>query len=129
VQLPPAEIIDFFSDTSFQKFLDDDHGLSDEYRPEDIISLHSDFTANYSSNFQLRKEAGEQFADMARAFANAFSFKSKLSLTSAYRSPTYQKQLASTCSTQRCALPGTSEHEAGLALDLGVNGGNILGNQ
>jgi LAS superfamily LD-carboxypeptidase LdcB len=116
-----------FSDTSYQKFLDDDHAFASDYRPNDIVPIHSDFTSNRSSNFQLRAEAAEHFADMARAFSHAFNFKSRLSLTSAYRSPIYQKQLASNCSAQRCASPGTSEHEAGLAVDIGVNGGNILG--
>jgi D-alanyl-D-alanine carboxypeptidase len=117
---------DFTSDASYQKFLDDDHAFTTDYIPKDIVAIHSDFTSNTSANFQLRSEAATQFADMARAFSHAFNFKSRLSITSAYRSSTYQKKLASTCSTERCALPGTSEHEAGLALDLGVNGGNIL---
>jgi LAS superfamily LD-carboxypeptidase LdcB len=69
------------------------------------VSIHSDFTANRSADFQLRDEAATQFADMARAFAYAFTFKLKLSITSAYRSPTYQKKLAANCSLERCALP------------------------
>jgi D-alanyl-D-alanine carboxypeptidase len=117
---------DFFSDHSFQKFLDDTHTLTPSYRPDDVVEIHSDFTANAASRYQLRQEAAIQFADMARAFADTFNFEAKLSLTSAWRSPVYQKQLSATCSTQRCALPGTSEHEAGLAVDVGVNGGNIL---
>ena len=58
---------------------------------------------------------------MAWAFSNAFGFKAKLTINSAWRSQKYQRQLASNCSAGRCAKPGTSEHEAGLALDLGVN--------
>jgi LAS superfamily LD-carboxypeptidase LdcB len=96
---------DFLSDASYQKFLDDDHAFSESYLPQDIVPIHSDFTFNSSATFQLRKEAAEQFAAMARAFAFAFDFKSKLSLTSAYRSPSYQKKLAATCSTERCAIP------------------------
>ena len=119
---------DFHSDSSFQKFLDDTHAMSTSYIPTDLVKIHSDFTFNKSSTYQLRQEAAEQFADMARAFSNAFDFKSRISITSAYRSSAFQKSLAKNCSTTRCATPGTSEHEAGLALDLGVNGGNILGN-
>lgn len=120
------EGFDFFNDASYQKFLDNTHTLSASYRPSDIVSIHSDFTANDASRFQLRQEAATKFAEMAWSFANAFDFKSRLSLTSAYRSSNYQKQLAANCSTERCASVGTSEHEAGLAVDLGVNGGNIL---
>jgi LAS superfamily LD-carboxypeptidase LdcB len=118
---------DFFSESSLQRFLDDDHPFTAEYIPEDIVPIESHFTFNASSDFYLRSEAAVQFADMARAFSNAFGFKQKLSITSAYRSPVFQKSLASGCSTSRCASPGTSEHEAGLAVDIGVNGGNILG--
>ena len=64
---------------------------------------------------------------MARHFRNNFKGKKKLSITSAYRSFKHQQQLLkSYCkSKQQCAEPGSSEHQAGLALDLGVNGGRI----
>ena len=119
---------DFHSDSSFQKFLDDSHAMSVSYDPIDLTHIQSDFTFNSSSTYYLRQEAAEHFSNLAWAFSNAFDFKSRLSITSAYRSSAFQKSLAKNCSTARCALPGTSEHEAGLALDLAVNGGNILGN-
>ena len=117
--------MDFYSDNSFQKFLDDYHPLSANYSANDIVKINSDFTFNKSSNFSLRKEAAEMFEWMAWAFSNAFGFKAKLTINSARRSPTFQRQLASSCSVWRCAKPWTSEHEAGLALDLWVNGWNI----
>lgn len=117
--------MDYYSDTSFQKFLDDNHPLSQNYEANDIVKINSDFTSNKSSNFKLRKKASEMFEGMARAFSNAFEFKAKLTINSAWRSQKYQRQLANNCSLWRCAKPGTSEHEAGLALDLWVNGGNI----
>ena len=117
--------MDYYSDASFQKFLDDNHPLSQNYEANDIVNINSDFTSNRSSNFKLRKKAAEMFEGMARAFSNAFGFKAKLTINSAWRSQKYQRQLASNCSAWRCAKPGTSEHEAGLALDLWVNGGNI----
>ena len=117
--------MDFYSDDSYQKFLDDSHPLSWNYEVNDIVKINSDFTSNKSSNFSLRKEAAEMFEWMARAFSNAFDFKAKLTINSAWRSQWFQRQLAASCSTTRCAIPWTSEHEAWLALDLGVNGGNI----
>jgi LAS superfamily LD-carboxypeptidase LdcB len=48
-----------------------------------------------------------------------------LTINSARRSQAYQRKLAASCSTSRCATPWTSEHEAWLALDLWVNGWNI----
>ena len=117
--------LDYYSDASFQKFLDDNHSLSQGYEASDIVKINSDFTSNKFSNFSLRKKAAEMFEWMARAFSNAFEFKARLTINSAWRSQNFQYQLASNCSAWRCAKPGTSEHEAGLALDLGVNGGNI----
>ena len=117
--------MDFYSDDSYQKFLDDNHSLAWNYEASDIVRINSDFTSNKSSNFMLRKEVAEMFEWMARAFSNAFDFKAKLTINSAWRSQAYQRKLISTCSTWRCAKPGTSEHEAGLALDLWVNWWNI----
>lgn len=113
--------MDYYSDSSFQKFLDDNHTLSQNYEANDIVNINSDFTSNKSSNFKLRKKAAWMFEDMARDFSNAFEFKAKLTINSAWRSPSFQRQLAGNCSVWRCAKPGTSEHEAGLALDLWVN--------
>ena len=117
--------MDLYSDSSYQKFLDDNHPLSTNYEATDLVAIHSDFTSNRSSDFKLRKKAAEMFEGMARAFSNAFGFKAKLTINSARRSQKFQRQLASNCSAWRCAKPWTSEHEAGLALDLGVNGWNI----
>ena len=91
-------IVDFYSDNSFQKFLDDNHLLSESYEATDIVKINSDFTTNDSSKFYLRKEAAIQFADMARAFSNAFDFKAHLTINSAWRSQAYQRKLASNCS-------------------------------
>ena len=104
--------MDYYSDVSFQKFLDEHHPLSQNYEANDIVKINSDFTSNKSSNFMLRKEVAEAFESMARAFSNEFNFKAKLTINSARRSQSYQRQLASNCSTSRCAKPGTSEHEA-----------------
>ena len=117
--------MDFYSDDSFQRFLDDNHPLSWNYEAKDIVKIYSDFTTNKSSNFSLRKDVANAFELMAWAFSNAFDFKARLTINSAWRSQSYQRQLAASCSNTRCAKPWTSEHEAGLALDLWVNGGNI----
>ena len=117
--------MDYYSDNSLQKFLDDKHPLSASYEASDIVRINSDFTSNKSTDFYLRKEAAEAFEHMARAFSNAFEFKARLTINSAWRSQAYQRKLAASCSTSRCATPWTSEHEAWLALDLWVNWWNI----
>ena len=116
--------LDFYSDESLQKFLDDNHPLSNWYEA-DVVNIMSDFTSNNSSKFYLRDDAAKAFEWMAWAFANAFDFKARLTINSARRSQAYQRKLVSTCSTWRCAKPWTSEHEAWLALDLWVNWWNI----
>lgn len=65
---------------------------------------------------------------MAWAFSHDFEFKVKFSISSAWRSNKYQEELRVSCASSRCADAGASEHEMGLALDLGINGGNIMRN-
>ena len=119
------EKIDFYSDNSLQKFLDDNHWISANYKFNDLVNIKSDFTSNNSKNFMLRKDVAKAFESMARAFSNAFNFKAKLTINSAWRSQWFQRELAWSCSKWRCAKPWTSEHEAWLALDLWVNWWNI----
>ncbi len=115
---------DLVSDTSLQRFLSDEVPFTDpKYIPEDLAPIESDFTSNNAKKFQLRKEAGTAFADMARHFWNSFQGKKKLTITSAYRSFGHQEYLQQHyCHKGQCAEPGSSEHQAGLALDLGQNG-------
>lgn len=61
IQQEQAKKIDYYSDDSFQKFLDDDHPLLSSYSAQDIVKINSDFTFNKSSDFSLRKEAAEMF--------------------------------------------------------------------
>ena len=119
---------DTSTDASYQKFLDANHPFNDlKYRPNDLAAIESDFTANNARKFQLRKEVWTQFADLARHFRDHFKGKKKLSITSAYRSFAHQEQLLkSYCKAKnQCANAGSSEHQAGLALDLGTNGGRL----
>ena len=105
IDLEWAESVDYYSDDSIRKFLDDNHPLSANYEASDTRKLNSNFTSNRSSKFMLRKEAAEAFELMAWAFSNAFDFKAKLTINSARRSQAYQRKLASTCSSVRCAKP------------------------
>lgn len=119
------EQIDYYSDDSIRRFLDDNHPLSSDYEVSDNRKIISDFITNKSSNFYLRDEVADAFEEMARAFSNAFDFKAKLTINSARRSQWFQRQLSKNCSNARCAKPWTSEHEAGLAVDLWVNGRSV----
>lgn len=114
-------LYDLTSDTSLQKYLSDDTPFIDRgYVPSDLQNIDSHFTANDSSRYQLRQEAALQFADMARQFWHHFD-GDKLLITSAYRTPDVQNYLFhSFCKKDQCATPGTSEHQAWLAIDLSV---------
>lgn len=112
---------DIVSDTSFQKYLSDTTPFFQKYYvPDDLLPIQSDFTANNSRKYQLREEAGIQFADLAWHFWNYFS-GDRLVITSAYRSASVQNYLLrSFCKKDQCALPGTSEHQAWLAVDIAI---------
>lgn len=116
---------DLESDFSFEKFLDNKHPFSNKkYEPTDLQAVNSDFTFNNARKFQLRKKASEQFADMAWHFWNENKGK-RLSINSSYRSYKNQTALSEHCKKNHCAEAGSSEHQAGLALDLGVNGKSL----
>jgi LAS superfamily LD-carboxypeptidase LdcB len=109
------------NDDSYEKYLSADTPFENiEYIPSDLLPVNSSFTANYSKRYYLREEAGIQFANMAWNFWHDFD-GDKIWLASAYRSKTSQATLIKNgCSRVRCAQPGTSEHQAGLAVDMRV---------
>jgi len=112
---------DFTDDTSFQKYLNDNQPFVDtSYVPTDLVAIDSNFTANNSKAFKLREQASVEFADMAWHFRDAFS-GDRLYISSAYRSFSFQDYLIKQwCKLIKCAQVGTSEHQAGLALDIKV---------
>ncbi len=114
-------LFDINSDSSLQRYLSSDRPFKNiNYIPSDLAPIDSNFTANNSKGFQLRQEAGTQFADLAWHFWNAFS-GDRLLLVSAYRSKSFQDYLIKQwCATTRCAQAGTSEHQAWLSVDLKV---------
>ncbi|MFA5747988.1 MAG: D-alanyl-D-alanine carboxypeptidase family protein [Candidatus Absconditabacterales bacterium] len=120
---------DLESDSSIQKYLSKKTPFNNQdYVPEDLTSINSNFTFNDSSKFFLRQEAGIQFADLAWHFWNEFK-GDKLYIVSAYRSREFQNYLLQKgCDISKCAKAGTSEHQAGLAIDINVimkNGKNV----
>ena len=61
------------SDDSFQRYLSNSHPFDNlNYVPADLAPINSNFTANNARNFQLRKTAGDSFADMAWHFRDYF---------------------------------------------------------
>ncbi len=114
-------VYDTLQDSSFQKYLGNWYTLQDtSYKPTDLFSIPSDFCANNSKRFLLRKDTAEKFADLARHFRNDNDW-AKLYITSTYRSASFQSTLLKNwCSRSRCAEAWSSEHQLGLAIDLWV---------
>ncbi len=118
----PKVSYDFMTDGSIKKYLSANTPFIDyNYKPVDLMPINSDFTASDPTRFSLREEAGIWFSDLAWNFWNE-NDGARLQIVSAYRSSSFQTMLVKNgCSRQRCALAGTSEHQAGLAVDLQVN--------
>lgn len=119
----PNQILfyDSKSDDSIQKYLGNwNYLFNPNYVPQDLILIDSDFTANSSRKFLMRKEAAQHFANMAWFFWNDHKWD-RLFITSTYRSAKFQESLLKKgCSRNRCAEVWASEHQLWLAIDLGV---------
>lgn len=113
---------DIKNDGSIQRYLSDDNPFKNTwYVPSDLQSINSHFTYNKASQFKLRSSAAIAFADMAWWFWDHFDKKSKFYIASAYRSFGSQKNLKNMwCKKTECADPGSSEHQAWLAIDISV---------
>lgn len=102
--------------------------LGKDYVPEDLVDItsfvHKDCKYTESEKpIQLRKCAINAFKIMKK---DASEVGIDFYVDSAYRSYDYQNDLLKRCIAERgdkayeyCALPGTSEHQTGLAIDLG----------
>ena len=120
----PHQTFDLFSPYSYEVFVDKEHPSKVEIF-KDIRRLNSVFLYGDGNIFSLREEAATKFELMARAFSHAFNFQAKFSINSAYRNTAFQRKLYAILPHQQVAKPWTSEHELGLAVDLGVNGKGI----
>lgn len=109
---------DYDSDDSITKFVSRNITLNDvKYTPDDLVSISNTWLVlSKWSNMKLRAIAHTKLNDMAKEFYNIFW--DKLVIVSAYRSYEYQRNLKKWCSDTLCALPGRSEHQLGLAIDI-----------
>ena len=111
---------DFSSVTSIQKIVNKDSRLDETYKPSDLVI--ADVTKDYDE--YLRQEAADALKMM---FDAAAADGTQLLLIDGYRSYSEQRSLyytylerygSSTVATMD-AHPGASEHQLGLAVDLG----------
>lgn len=120
----PEVIVDTTSDDSLQRIVNDDHPIDPDYVPSDLVTPNVPMNGEQ----QLRSEAASALEEMFTAAGNEGI---SLYLVSGYRSYTQQLSLWYTYEemygeyeTNRIdSHPGASEHQIGLAVDLGTADG------
>lgn len=114
--------VDVKSDTSYTRIVNLDYPISENYVPTDLVVVD----VNSNGEQLLRKDAADQLSLM---FNEAKQSGYDLYLVSAYRSYTRQKELYDYYVDERGVdeanridcHPGASEHQLGLAVDLGTS--------
>lgn len=106
--------------------VDKQHPLAQNYVPENLVALdnYRDSLVLNKKNMQLSKAALEALLLLSRAAAEEGI---TLDISSAYRDFSYQKQLFAYYTetlgleeaSRQSALPGTSQHQLGTAVDFG----------
>lgn len=119
-KLSIREHINIDDDNSLYKYVNTNTPLDDKtYVPAMLVPISSQYVIQRSKWMELRPEANAALDDLAQAFYKAFD--KNLYLVSAYRSYDLQQSLIDAwCGSNRCAKPGTSEHQLGLAIDIHV---------
>ena len=108
---------DYDTDDSLQKYVSRSITLNNlQYEPKDLVTISNKRVILASPSMKLRDVANSKLNDLAQEFYQIFG--DKLVIVSAYRSYEYQKKLKKWCSDTLCALPGRSEHQLGLAIDI-----------
>lgn len=123
-----AIIVNEFSyDMLVNKF----HGLSDSFEPEDLVTISKEYTND--EEFLANKKAVNQLIQM---FESAKIDGFEMVVNSAYRSYSdqveiaefYRKWYGDNYVNNYVAKPGFSEHQTGLAFDIGSTSENVFAN-
>lgn len=109
---------DWYSDEGITKFVGVNIGLNNEkYEPNDLVLVHSKYI---HGKWKLREEAKNALDRLAEDFYK--KFKKPLKIAYAYRSFEDQQEIIAhmpkCVEAKFCALPGFSEHQLGLAVDI-----------
>lgn len=107
--------------------------LNKNYIPKKLIKINNNYSKHIDNNYQLKvvKKVYKQFNKMQK---KAFALGYLILIDSGYRSYEYQQKLLNNCLLEKgdsayktVALPGTSEHQTGLAIDIAIiNKGNYI---
>ena len=118
------EIVDLESLDSINIVVNKTHDLPSDYEPEDLILPEVSTTKKLYIREVIHEDLKKMFKDAEESGIN-------LSITSGYRSYSYQKTLFNNyaakdgieAASRYSARPGQSEHQTGLALDLASQSG------
>lgn len=115
-----SQQVNYWDDTSLYRYVSRKYPFSNRYYvPADLINIKNTYLVT-REKLLLRENAAYALYDLAHAFYK--QFWKKLLLVSAYRSFGLQKHMVNEwCSAAQCAAPWTSEHQAGLAIDIHVS--------
>lgn len=103
-----------------------DNPLPEDYRPENLVNLYKQSNKHFlliRSDIKLSKHVFEAMNTMFAAARQ--DGVSGFYITSGYRTREEQKELYNTTIDGTAAKPGESEHETGLAFDVGTKGNEI----
>lgn len=116
-----GEIVDKSSE--YMVLVNKKHGVKEDYRPDDLISVKAAADGRKPEYQMLRKAAAEAFDELVEAAANdGYTIK----ITTGYRPYSFQKELydktvrenGKAYASKYSAKPGYSEHQTGLAADV-----------
>lgn len=117
---PTYILREFSDDASTLRFVSRDVPLTDEdYKPENLMRIAGDNINEAGRVWYLRGDAHVALGELAQVFSR--EFQTPLVVISGYRSAAYQRQLwarENYCTETLCALPGRSEHQLWLAIDV-----------
>lgn len=134
---PAGDYTPFTGAEGYQRLVNKENPLDAAYAPEDLVGVNSyGSIAAYGSNTKLRKEAAEALVKMYGASGKNFV------MSSGYRDYQTQTDLfnkevsdniaagmseatAKAQASTLVAVPGTSEHQLGLAVDFGILGQSL----
>ena len=117
----------------YQVLVNKNNSLGKDYVPDNLVEIHEPAGVKMDSNYvnKLDKFVYQEFKDMQ---SDALLCNYEIFVDSSYRSFDYQQKLFNDIVSKKglkyalryCALPGSSEHQTGLAFDVIVRRDGIL---
>lgn len=133
-QKPKGDFLQFTGEEGYLRLVNGDNPLPKEYIPKDLVNMNTYKTITaYGNNTNLRTEAAEALAKMYKENAVPYIMSSGFrdydtqtilynDKVAQYLGMGYSDERAKAQAGTIVALPGTSEHQVGLAVDFSIPG-------